>query len=104
MLVVPLQPVPSQTVAVTLATQPCSINVYQRSTGLYCDLYMNDVLVIGGVICLNYNTIVRDAYLGFIGDIAFLDTQGDTDPVYTGLGSRYVLGYFAPSELPVGLS
>jgi len=104
MLIVPLQPVPSQTVAVTLATQPCTINVYQLSTGLYCDLLVNDVLIIGGVICLNANVIVRDAYLGFVGDLAFIDTQGTTDPVFTGLGGRYALGYFAPSELSSGLS
>lgn len=104
MLVIPLQPVPSQTITVNLAGQACQINVYTLTTGLYVDLLVNDALVIGGVIALNANVIVRSAYLGFIGDIAFLDTQGDTDPVYTGLGSRYILGYFSPSELPAGLS
>ena len=56
------------------------------------------------MLCENLNVIVRDAYLGFIGDLAFYDTQGDTAPVYTGLGSRYVLEYFAPSELPAGVA
>jgi hypothetical protein len=40
---------------------------------------------------------VRDEYLGFIGDLAFFDTQGMTDPDWTGLGSRYILGYFFPT-------
>ncbi len=104
MLIVPLQPVSSQTVSVSLANQPCTINVRSMSTGLYCDLYVNNTLIIGGVICQNANVIVRDAYLGFVGDIAFLDTQGTDDPVYTGLGTRWVLAYFAPSELPAGLA
>lgn len=99
MQIIPLQPVPSQTVSVALNNQACTINVYTLSTGLYCDLYVNNSLIIGGVVCENNNVIVRDAYLGFVGDIAFEDTQGSTDPVYTGLGTRYVLAYFLPSEL-----
>lgn len=102
--VVPLQPTASQSVTVTLNNQACTINVRQTSTGLYLDLYVNNELIIGGVLCENLNVIVRDAYLGFIGDLAFYDTQGDTAPVYTGLGSRYVLEYFAPSELPAGVA
>jgi len=56
------------------------------------------------VLALNLNVIVRSVYFGFIGDLAFYDTQGTSDPVSTGLGSRYVLEYFAPSELPVGVA
>lgn len=33
------------------------------------------------------------------GDIAFFDTQGTSDPEYTGLGERWVLCYFPASEL-----
>lgn len=109
-LVVPLQPVPSQTVSVMLNNQACTINVYQKAAHLYVDLLVNNALIIGGVIAENLNVIVRSAYLGFIGDLAFFDTQGSqlpggpTDPVYTGLGSRYVLEYFAPAELPPGVA
>lgn len=98
-LVVPLQPVPSQTVSVMLNNQACTINVYQKAAHLYVDLLVNNALIIGGVIAENLNVIVRSAYLGFIGDLAFYDTQpstitGPNDPVYTGLGSRYVLEYY----------
>ena len=103
MQIVPLQPVPSQIVSTALNNQSCTINVYTLSTGLYCDLYVNNILIIGGVVCQNNNVIVRDAYLGFIGDIAFEDTQGNTDPIYSGLGTRYILCYFLPSEL-IGVS
>ena len=101
MLVIPLQPVPSQVVSVTLAGQACTIAVRQLSTGLYADLSVNNALIIGGVLCLDANLIVRSVYLGFVGDLAFVDTQGSNDPDYTGLGSRYILGYFAPSETGV---
>lgn len=104
MLVVPLQAVASQQVNVTLANQNTTINVYQLSTGLFVDVLVNGVLIIGGVIAENLNVIVRSVYLGFTGDIAFVDTQGSADPVYTGLGTRWILGYFSPSELPAGVS
>ncbi len=101
---IPLQATPSQTVNVLLNNQACTINVYTMVGFLFCDLLVNNALVIGGVICWNLNLIVRDAYLGFSGDLAFVDTQASpttlaTDPVYTGLGSRYVLDYYSPAEL-----
>lgn len=98
MLVVPLAAVPSQTLSVLLAQQSCRINVYAKTTGLFLDLYVNDGLIIGGVICQNTVLIVRDQYFGFAGDLAFFDLQGSTDPVYTGLGTRYILGYIAVGE------
>ena len=104
MLIVPLQAVPSQTVSVALNNQACQINVYQLGGSVYVDLLVNNSLIIGGVVAWNSNVIVRSAYLGFIGDIAFQDTQGNLDPVYTGLGSRWVLVYYYPAELPAGLS
>ena len=99
MLIVPLQATPNQEVTVPLGGQPCRIHVYQKSTGLFVDLYVNDALIIGGVIALDAVKIVRDAYLGFIGDLAFFDTQGSVDPDYLKLGSRWVLAYLEAGEL-----
>lgn len=93
MLIVPLQALPSQQIQVQLANQTCQIKVYQQPQSLFMDLSVNNVLVIGGVICQNRNRIVRSLYLGFIGDLIFVDTQGSSDPYYTGLGSRYLLYY-----------
>lgn len=107
MLIVPLQPVPSQLVNVTLNEQACQISVRQLGTGLFVDLYINDALVIGGVIAETSNVIVRSAYLGFSGDLAFIDVQPTpvpTDPFYSGIGTRFFLSYLAPSELPPGVS
>ena len=105
MLIVPLQAVPSQTVTALLSNQATTLNIYQKSQagqtdpGLYMDVLLNGSLVVGGVLCLNANIIIRDAYFGYTGDFAFLDTQGLDDPVYTGVGTRWLLGYFLPSEL-----
>jgi hypothetical protein len=98
MQVIPIQSVPTQTFAVVLAGQPCRINIYQRTTGLFADLYVNDALIIGGVICRDNVLIVRDAYLGFTGDLAFFDTAGQDDPEPSGLGSRWVLCYIETTD------
>ncbi len=102
MLAIPLQAKPAQTVTVLLAKQPCTITVKQRHTGLFVDLYVNSAPIITGVIAENRNKIVRSVYLGFIGDLAFVDTQGDADPYYTGLGGRFILTYLEAADLVTG--
>lgn len=99
MQIIPLLPVPNQTLTVNLDGQITQLNVYQRGANLYVDVLVNNVLIIGGVICQNLNRIVRSLYLGFQGDLAFIDGQGSTDPAYTGLGTRYSLAYIEPNEL-----
>lgn len=98
-LVVPLKAVPNQSLQVVLAGQSCIIDVVQTVYGLFLDLYVSDELIVAGVICENLNRIVRSLYLGFSGDLVFKDTQGDADPVYTGLGARFLLLYVPVSEL-----
>jgi hypothetical protein len=98
MMLIPLQPVPSQTLNVSLASQACQIAVYQKTTGLYLDLSVAQRPIISCVLCRNRVLLVRQAYLGFLGDLSFIDTQGNADPVYSGLGTRYLLSYLVPSE------
>src|SRR5882762_632794 len=100
MLIIPLKAVPNQTLAVLLNNQACQLNIYQKAFGLFMDVLVSNRLIIGGVICQNYNRIVRSVYLGFQGDFLFADQQGDSDPDYTGLGTRFVLEYIEPSDLP----
>lgn len=119
-LVIPLSAVPSQTLNVTLNNQPCTINVYAKNinvphdptsvgivttpptfdniTPIFLDLYVNDVAIITGVLCLNQVLIVRDTYLGFIGDLCMVDTQSEgLDPQVSGLGTRWQLVYLQDS-------
>lgn len=103
MLLVPLVPVPNQTMTIFLGSQPCRINAYQKTTGLYLDLFVGSTTIVTGVLCLNTVRIVRRLYLGFVGDLAFFDTQGSSDPSYTGLGSRFVLAYLEAADLPPGV-
>ena len=66
------------------------------------DVFLDNVLVVGGVPCMNLNLIVRSQYLGYSGDFAFFDTQGTSNPNYTGLGGRFQLIYYSPTDLAVG--
>ena len=99
MQIVPIVDAYSQVVNVQLGGQSCAISLYQKSTGFYCDLYVGGALIIGGVICQNLNRIVRSLYLGFIGDLCFMDTQGALDPSSPGLGTRYLLCYLEIADL-----
>lgn len=100
MQIIPVQDVCNQSVQVTLGGQACNIDLYQTlDQGFYCDLYVNNTLVIGGVICQNLNRIVRDLYFGFVGDLCWNDTQGSSDPSSPGLGARYEFLYLTPADL-----
>lgn len=99
MQIIPIADTYAQTLRVQLDGQSCTINLYQQSTGLYCDLLINDSLIVGGVICQNLNKVVRSTYLGFVGDLCFMDTQGLNDPSSPGLGTRYLLAYLEASDL-----
>jgi hypothetical protein len=105
--IVPIQPIPNQQVQCQLAGQACTFNIYQQAYGLYIDVYVGQALIIAGVIGENLNRIVRSLYLGFVGDLTFWDTQAGPgfdgeSPIYTGLGSRFLLVYIEASELPAG--
>lgn len=97
--VIPLVATPSQVVNVALGGQSCTIKVYQLATGLFVDVYVNGAAVIVGVIARNMTRIVRNAYLGFVGDLTFYDTQGVADPDYTGLGGRFEFVYLEAGEV-----
>lgn len=99
MLTIPLNAVSSQSLNVLLGGQNCQINVYQKSTGLYLDLSINNSPVVSTVICRDRVKLVRYQYHDFVGDLCFADTQGDDDPVYTGLGDRFILVYLEASDL-----
>jgi hypothetical protein len=99
MMIVPIQALPSQSALITLGGQNCNVTVYQKSTGMFLDLAVSGRPIISGAICRDRVLLVRQAYLGFTGDLSFMDTQGTEDPRFTGLGARWVLMYLTPDDL-----
>ena len=90
---IPIVAVPYQSFTIQLNGQNCGINIYQLETGLYFDLTVNNQSIVNTMICLNLVGLVREEYLGFVGQLAFVDTKGNSDPTYDGLGTRYQLIY-----------
>lgn len=91
--IVPLVSAPAQTLSTVLAGQSVNIAVYMLGDKLYLDLSINGAAIVTAALCQDRVRLVREAYLGFSGDLAFIDTQGLSDPTYDGLGSRYQLVY-----------
>lgn len=91
---------PAQSLTVMLAGQNCKINIYEKTTGVYLDLFINNTTVITTCsLCLDRVRVVRETYRGFIGDLAFVDTQGTSDPTNSGFGTRFLLTYLEASDL-----
>lgn len=125
MQTVPLNPVPSQSLSVTLNGQAAQIAVYQLGTPpdthLYLDLLSAGAPIVTCRICRGYggqqemtsaglaNTtpvlVLADAqYQGFAGDFMWIDTQASptqqaADPQASGLGDRWQLVYLSPADL-----
>jgi hypothetical protein len=99
MIQVPLKAIPAQSLNIVLGNQNCQLNLYSKLGVLYMDVYVNNAAIILGVQCENANRIVRSVYLGFIGDFIFIDTRGASDPIFTGLGTQYLLQYLEQADL-----
>lgn len=93
MQVIPLLPKASQSLGVNLAGQSCRIDITQKSVGLLLDLWVDDKRIVASQICRDRCRLIRLEYLGFVGDLAFIDTQGASDPESSGLGARWKLVY-----------
>ena len=101
---VSLSAVASQTLSINLGGQACQIAVYTLGLGtdatMFMDLSVGGVVIFTAKICRNEaQMLLGSKYLGFKGDLMFIDLQGDTDPAYALLGVRYQLLYITAAEL-----
>ena len=99
MIVIPLQAIPAQSFNATLGGQSCQIALYQKGSDFFMDLSIGAQVIRQGRMVRNATRLVRYAYLGFIGDLIMFDTQGQSDPTYDGLGTRYQLYYLTHAEM-----
>ncbi|WP_433915654.1 phage baseplate plug family protein [Pectobacterium polaris] len=99
MRTIPVEPQKSQSISVNLDGQQCLIRLVQRTTFIYMDLEVNGVPILQGVPCLYGNKMVRYQYLGFRGDLVFIDNLGESNPYWDGLGDRYAFYYIEESDL-----
>ena len=65
---------------------------------IYCDLSLSGVTIWTGCPCLDGVPLRPTASPGLVaGRLAFLDTQGTSDPTWDGLGTRYQLSWLPDS-------
>jgi hypothetical protein len=98
MIQIPLIAEPSQTVKIVLNGQNIQISVYTKDSGLFVDINSNGTDIVVAVLALNGVPIICREYMGFLGNMIFIDTQGSNDPTYDALGSRYQLIYMDQTE------
>lgn len=98
MQTVPLQSVPSQSTRVVLGGQNCQISLNQKPQGLFFDLSVDGVAIVNNIIARDAVPLVCREYVGFTGNLLFVDTQGSADPDYTGLAAKFSLVYLTAEE------
>ena len=89
-----IQSTPSQTFQVTLDSQSVQINLYQKNQGLFVDIGLNGTIISSGIIAENLNYLMPFGYVGFLGNLMFVDTTGNNDPYWEDFGTRFYLIYF----------
>jgi hypothetical protein len=60
---------------------------------MFADILVDGVPLVTSVMVHDGDPLVRYQYLGFSGDLVIVDTQGADDPLYMGLGDRWLLLY-----------
>lgn len=90
---IPLSAVPSQSLSVVLANQPCTIELRLMKGRQYFSLSVNGTVICRNVLIVNRSFIVQAAYTGFIGDFAVIDNQGDAPPEFQGWDTRWFLAF-----------
>ena len=93
-----IQPVPNQTVKTVVGGQNVQIALYQNGQGMFCDVNVNGIDVSVGTLALNFVPLAPANYNGMTGNLVLIDTQGTSDPDYTGLGTRWALVYLTAAD------
>ena len=92
-IIIPLRPIPSQDFQILIGAQGCRLKIYQKDSDVYCDLSVDDIAIWAGILCVLDVGIKPAQYLGFKGNLFFRDLQGNSDPNFTGFGTRWFLEY-----------
>lgn len=97
-VIVPLSAIPAQNFQIILDKQDCEITVYTKNTGLFLNLAVGGKTVQSGAIIIEGVSIIQTPNSLFTGALIVHDLWGEDNPVYTGLGDRWVLAYYSANE------
>lgn len=101
-IVIPVQAVPNQAFSCVLDDARAQVNLTTTDYGLFADVVYDGSPVASGRLCEDRTDLNPDRYRGLPQFLGFVDTQGGSDPVYAGFGTRYLLIYGSPPLAPVG--
>lgn len=88
---IPLSAIPNQSFTTLVNQQQITINLYQRSNNLFCNIYLNATLIVAGMKC--NNAVYLNQYpTPFKGYLFFYTISGE-DPNYLTLGKDARLFY-----------
>ncbi|MBS4773136.1 MAG: hypothetical protein KHX55_02535 [Proteobacteria bacterium] len=90
---VPLSPLPSQELSLVLGNQDVTVRVLTHGDYLYLDILKENEPVILGQIIVTGQNILPAGLSDFSGNFQMVDLNGDSDPVYSGLGTQFRLLY-----------
>ena len=91
--IIPVAPVPSQKILVTLNGQNCTLILRSLDGKQYLSLSVDSNPVFYNTLIVDRIPLKKYSYLPFDGDIASVDTQGRDDPDYKQWNSRFQLVY-----------
>ena len=97
-ITIPLQQRANQDFSCVLDGQQALITLETTDYGLFMTAAYNGVSIASSRLCLDRTNINSAGYLGLPQALFFADLQGQTDPVWTGFGTRYVLCYGNPQS------
>lgn len=97
---VPVPAIPNPSFSAVLDGQLAQIALETTDYGLFATVVYNGVTVATGRLCLDRTDINSARYLGMPQALFFADLQGNSDPVYTGFSTRYLLVYGDPATTP----
>lgn len=90
---VPLSALPSQELSLVLGNQDVTVRVLTRGDYLYLDVLKETDPVILGQLIVTGQNLLPVGLSDFVGNFQMIDLNGDSDPVYTGLGTQFRLLY-----------
>lgn len=89
---IPLLPTPNQVVNTTINDKAIEVSLALRKNNrLYATISINNETIISSRVCLDRTALTPEWYKNKNMVFTFVDSQGYTDPEYSGLGSRYNL-------------
>jgi len=90
---IPLSAIPFQRVSCVINARSVEIEVRQQGSSLFTSVVVDGVQITRSTRAVNGGELFPWTFQNRPADIRWTDTQGDDDPQFEGLGSRWLLAY-----------